>query len=121
MSRLARLVAVGLVGLFLAGCAHVPTPPSSVETPQGPAEEGTSVEGATESGAAVVEVEVSGDEFSFSLGTLRVQTGDHVRLRFRNIGKAPHTWTIEELGIDTGSIAGGGSATVEVDAPPNAG
>lgn len=62
---------------------------------------------------APVTFEVSGDEFSFSPATLTAKRGVKVRLIFKNSGTVPHTWTIDELRVDTGRLSPGQSKTIE--------
>lgn len=59
------------------------------------------------------EMMVEGDEFSFKPATVTVSKGDTVKLTFKNVGAKPHTWTIDELDVNTGSIKGGQSKTIE--------
>ena len=64
----------------------------------------------------VVEVTVEGDEYSFSPATIAVAAGKTVKLIFKNVGNNIHTWTIDELNLDTGSILPGSSKTIEFEA-----
>ncbi len=76
------------------------------------------------SGEAMVaprEITVSGSEFSFSPSTLEVKAGEKVRLTFKNTGKWPHDWVIEELGIRTKKVASGQTDTIEFTAPTKPG
>ena len=114
-----RLFGLLILGVLLGGCTLFPasqqegtTPPSGIES---------SPSGAEGEASGVVELAVSGDEFSFSPEMLRVPRGARVRLTFTNTGRMPHTYTIDELGVDTGSVSGGGSRTVEFTAPLSAG
>ena len=67
-------------------------------------------------GESVTEVAVEGSEYSFSPKTITVKKGATVKLTFKNIGNAIHTWTIDGLNADTGSILPGSSKTIEFDA-----
>ncbi|OGC44726.1 hypothetical protein A2V54_01840 [candidate division WWE3 bacterium RBG_19FT_COMBO_53_11] len=67
-------------------------------------------------GESVTEVAVEGSEYSFSPKTITVKKGATVKLTFKNIGNTIHTWTIDELDLDTGSILPGSSKTIEFDA-----
>jgi uncharacterized cupredoxin-like copper-binding protein len=67
-------------------------------------------------GGGIVEITVEGDEYSFSPKTVTVKQGASVKLTFKNIGNNIHTWTIDELNLDTGSIFPGSSKTIEFDA-----
>ena len=64
----------------------------------------------------VTEVSVDGSEYSFSPKTITVKKGATVKLTFKNIGNAIHTWTVDGLNADTGSILPGSSETIEFDA-----
>ena len=64
----------------------------------------------------VVEVTVEGSEYLFSPKTITVKKGATVKLTFKNVGNAIHTWTIDGLNADTGSILPGSSKTIEFDA-----
>lgn len=65
----------------------------------------------------VKEIAVSGTEFSFNPQTVTVKSGEKVRLTFRNIGNAPHDWTIEGLGLKTKVIGSGAQDSLEFTAP----
>ena len=67
-------------------------------------------------GEGVTEATVEGSEYSFSPKTITVKKGATVKLTFKNIGNTIHTWTIDELDLDTGSILPGSSKTIEFDA-----
>ena len=67
-------------------------------------------------GDGIVEITVEGDEYSFSPKTVTVKQGASVKLTFKNIGNNIHTWTIDQLNLDTGSIFPGSSKTIEFDA-----
>ena len=67
-------------------------------------------------GEGVTEVSVEGSEYSFSPKTITVKKGATVKLTFKNIGNAIHTWTVDGLNADTGSILPGSSETIEFDA-----
>lgn len=76
--------------------------PTAVATNEGkPAEEG------------VREIEVTGTEYAFSPGALSLTKGQKVRLTFRNMGRMPHNFVVDELGISTKTIQGGQSETFE--------
>jgi len=67
-------------------------------------------------GEGVTEMTVEGSEYSFSPNTITVKKGATVKLTFKNVGNAIHTWTIDGLNADTGSILPGSSKTIEFDA-----
>lgn len=62
------------------------------------------------------EIEVSADEYSFSPGAISVKKGEKIRLTFKNTGKLPHNYTIDELGVATKTIGGGQTETIEFTA-----
>ena len=61
----------------------------------------------------VREITVTGSEYKFSPGNISVARGEQVRIIFQNSGTLPHNLTINKLGIDTDTIPGGGSTTIE--------
>jgi plastocyanin len=64
----------------------------------------------------VREVTVDGSEYSFDPSSLTVTEGEKIRLTFNNVGNLPHNFVIDELGITTQTVPGGGSDTVEFTA-----
>ncbi|MDQ4143360.1 MAG: cupredoxin domain-containing protein [Actinomycetota bacterium] len=109
--RLARLVhpkllALSAVALFaLAGCSGDSGAASSEQSDTGSSSAG---------GDAVSLVAVDND---FEPTDLEVPAGQEVTVEFTNDGEAPHTFTSEELGVDTGTIDSGESKTVTFMAP----
>ena len=69
----------------------------------------------------VVKLTVEGDEFSFSPKKISVKKGVQVELTFKNIGKAPHNFIVDELSIATKTIGAGKTDTVIFTAPDNTG
>lgn len=67
----------------------------------------------------VREVTVTGDEYSFSPASLTFTNGETVKLTFKNAGKMPHDFVVDELGIKSKVIAGGteDTATFTVEKP----
>lgn len=59
------------------------------------------------------EIEVSGDEYSFSPSSITATAGERLRVTFKNTGKLSHNFTIAELGVATKTISPGQSDTVE--------
>ena len=99
------IVIVG--GYFLLRGAPGPGAQPPIETPL-----------ATQSPATgVTEINVSGNEFSFSPASINVKAGERVKITFRNIGRAPHNLVLEGLGITTKTINGGQTDIVEFIAP----
>lgn len=64
-----------------------------------------------------VKLTVSGNEYSFLPKNLTVKAGQKVELSFRNTGAFGHTFTVDELNLDTGIVAAGGSKTITFTAP----
>ena len=89
------------------------TPPGS-----SPSSESTSTD--TDKGEAVVsitKITIEGDEFSFSPKNISIARGTTVELTFKNIGRAPHNYTINELSLSTKTIGGGKTDVVTFVAP----
>lgn len=61
----------------------------------------------------VREIEVSGNEYSFSPASITVQKGEKVRIIFTNKGALPHNLVIDELGISTKTVVSGQSDSIE--------
>jgi len=72
-------------------------------------EEGTSVDSAQ---GEVKVFEISGENFKFSLGEIKVKEGDRVKIVFTNSGGF-HDWVIDEFDVSTPQIETG--ETVEVE------
>lgn len=65
----------------------------------------------TETG--VKEVVMEGTEFKFVADTLTVKKGEKVKLTFKNTGKMPHDWVVDELNVRTKIISGGATEVIE--------
>lgn len=61
---------------------------------------------------AAMEATVEGSEFKFSPTTLSFKKGDSVTLTLKNMGKMPHDFVVDELGIRTKVIQGGETDTI---------
>lgn len=59
------------------------------------------------------EVVIEASEFKFSPVTLTFKKGETVKLVLNNIGKMPHDFVVDELGVRTKKIVGGDSDTIE--------
>lgn len=59
------------------------------------------------------EVDVEGSEFKFSPSTITLKKGEPVRLVFKNTGKMPHDFVVDELSLRTKRITNGETDTVE--------
>ena len=69
--------------------------------------EGVSAEG------EVREIQVVGNEYSFTPSSISVEKREKIALTFRNAGRLPHNLTIKELGVSTKTIGQGASDSVE--------
>lgn len=65
----------------------------------------------------VKEFIVSGTEYSFSPSSISVRAGDQVKVTFQNTGRIAHNFVVEGLGVNTRTIGGGKTDTVEFTAP----
>ncbi len=63
------------------------------------------------------EIVVQGSEYSFSPSEIKASPGEKIRLTFKNIGKLPHTYTVSELNLNTGTVSPGQSKSVDFTAP----
>lgn len=108
------LVILIIGGLFLRRSRTLPPP---IQTPAPETTLSPDTKFGSEEPVQVREFTVSGTEFSFNPQTVTVKSGEKVRLTFRNIGSAPHDWTIEGLGLKTKVIGGGAQDTLEFTAP----
>ena len=81
-----------------------------------PTKEEAGVEDSTTNGGetgAVKEITVEGSEFSFKPKSIELTKGDRVKLTFKNVGRQSHNFVIDELEIETKTIPGGASDTIE--------
>ncbi len=107
MRRGTRFVALFTVGaLALAACggeeeAAVPEPEEAIE----------------EGGEAAGAPSVTTVDNSFAPDALTLAAGEEVTIEVRNAGQNPHTFTIDELEVDTGTLATGDTATVTFTMP----
>ncbi len=58
------------------------------------------------------EIVINASEYKFSPVTLTVKKGEPIKLTLKNVGKMPHDFVIDELGIRTKKIAGGDTDTI---------
>lgn len=70
---------------------------------------------------AVTKIMIEGDEFSFSPTNVSIARGATVELTFKNIGRAPHNYTVTELGLATKTIGGGKTDVVTFVVPDKPG
>lgn len=104
------LIAILLFGFFLLRKPSVP------ETSQMPVPGAEGVEEMVVTEEEVREVEVSGDEYSYSPSLISVKKGERIRIIFTNNGNMPHNLVIEDLGVSTRTIGFGQTDTVEFTA-----
>lgn len=71
----------------------------------------------TGGGAESVTLEVTAVDNSFEPSTLSAPAGSEVTVELTNEGNNPHTFTIDDPDVDTGSVDGGDSATVTFTMP----
>ena len=98
-----------VVGVFLF--TRKPQPGSQVQVSPSPTAVATNEGQPVEEG--VREIEVTGTEYAFSPSAVSLTKGQKVKLTFRNMGRMPHNFVVDELGISTKTIQGGQSETVE--------
>jgi plastocyanin len=85
----------------------------------GPAE--TTVPADTETGAPTASpgaevITVQAIDFAFDKASISAQAGSTVAIDFSNEGLAPHTFTVDELGVDL-QLSAGDSGTIEFTFP----
>ena len=66
---------------------------------------------------AGTEVTVQLVDIAFNPNEFTIPANTDVRVVLPNNGAAPHTFTIDELGIDSGEVPGGGTGEVTINAP----
>jgi len=102
--------AVAALGLVLAACGGS----------AGAGDNAAAAESAAESTVATRQVTLEALDNSFSVEELSLPGGETVELTLTNSGANPHTFTSTALGVDTGTVAPGESATVTFTAPDEA-
>ena len=60
------------------------------------------------------EIVVEGDEYKFLPSSISLTAGEKVKITYKNTGNVPHNLVIDELGVETATIVGGKTASVEV-------
>ena len=68
-------------------------------------------------GQSVKNIQVSGNEFSFSPSEIKVKNGQPVKITFTNNGQFPHNWKVDEFNAVTPTAQTG--QTTEVTFTPN--
>lgn len=106
------LIAVVLIGGYLlvgrGKTSNLQTP-----TPTPKAQALDSQTPAFEVSGEIQEIQVEGNEYSFTPKSLTLAKGDKVMLTFNNTGRLPHNFTIDELGVATKTISGGETDSIE--------
>jgi plastocyanin len=105
---------VRMAGAFAAMALVVGACGGSDETPSGAREGAAAPAAATTSDQRVT---LEAVDNTFSTEELSLPAGAVVELTFTNNGANPHTFTSSALGVDTGTVAPGDSATVTFSVP----
>ena len=84
-------------------------PKQQVQTPK----EETKIEEEQVETSEARKIVVEGNEFKFSPTSLTVKKGEKIMLVFKNMGKFPHNFKVDELEISTKTINGGEEDTIE--------
>lgn len=61
----------------------------------------------------VTALTVEGTEYRFDPREIRVNSGESVRITFRNTGVIEHDWSVPDLGIATSTVPAGQEAELE--------
>ena len=105
-------IIIGLVAVVLVlGGYYFFNSKQQVQEPKLETTEQVTKEVVKESTARIITVE--GDEFKFSPTSITVEKGEKINLVFKNIGKFPHNFVVDELGITTKTINGGEEDSIE--------
>lgn len=109
------LVVVG--GYFLLrGGYQAPTPAPTPTVAPKETGQPTEMSPTTQTPASeVTKISVVGTEFSFSPASINVKAGEKVKLTFKNNGRGPHNLIVEGLGVETKTIGGGQTDTIEFE------
>lgn len=91
--------------------------PAPTTTPEKTGEPTRTLSATQAPAVEVAEINVVGNEFSFSPENISVKAGEKVKINFKNSGRAPHNLIIEKLGIGTKTISGGQTDVVEFTVP----
>lgn len=111
MIRLNKNTIFGLItiGILIFGGYYFYNSKQNVQTPQ---EETKTVKEQVEISKARIIV-VEGSEFEFSPTSITVEKGEKIMLTFKNIGKFPHNFIVDELGIKSKTINKGEEDSIE--------
>ena len=115
MIVLVVLVVLGL-GAWYVSSKKQTEKMGSEEVTASPSPAATTSESSTSGTAGMMqakEIDVEGSEFTFSPSAITLKKGEPVRLLFKNTGKMPHDFVVDELSVRTKTITGGQTDTVE--------
>lgn len=111
------VIAGGGFLLLSSNSSTAPAPQTTMqEEPTAVQQEMVASESAANETMAIQEITISGEEFKFTPKILTVKKGQKVKLVFKNVGKFPHDFTIEELNIKTKTIQADQEDTIEFTA-----
>lgn len=99
------VLAVVIGGYFLLKGKYQAPAPTSTTTPS------------AETQAGGREITIIGTEFSFNPSSVSVKAGEKVKITFQNNGRTSHNLTLDKLGVETKTISGGKTDTIEFTAP----
>jgi len=110
----AAIAAAGTIAIVgRSGSAH-DDHPSSGGTP----EASPQASPAASPVVAASEFQVNTVDLAFQPAELTIPAHTAVTIRVENLGAIPHDFTCDELGVTSGNLGGGESATVTIDAAP---
>lgn len=110
------LIVVG--GYFLLRGSYQAPIPASTQTPTTETGQPTGASPTTQAPTAeTTEISVNGTEFSFNPASISVKAGEHIKLTFKNNGRASHNLILEGVGVGTKTIGGGQTDVIEFTAP----
>jgi uncharacterized cupredoxin-like copper-binding protein len=87
--------------------------PEAAATPQAATPAASPVAGG---GQASTQQSVDLVDIAFQPNELTIPAGQDVTITLTNKGKLPHTFTIDQLGVDSGPVQPGDTATVKINA-----
>jgi nitrite reductase (NO-forming) len=114
-------IAVLAVAAIAAGCGSATGAtwtfaPGGAATPATAAATSTPAPSSDTAGATVGAVEIAAFDLGFTPNSIEVEAAGRYAVTLKNTGSIPHDLTFPD-GTTTGMVAGGKSATVEVDVP----
>lgn len=101
----ALVIVVALAGWWIASSGDSATPtPTSTESATTTSPAGTSEETGI---PQPITIEISGSEFKYEPATMTAKVGQPVTVVYKNVGKYPHDFVIDELGVKSQVIKSG--------------